>query len=354
MWSDLPEHLKERVMESLPVDCFFRFRAVCKIWNALLSSEHFNSMARNSQPFLILCPFKTQRPALIYSFFTHTWRPISLSFIPYVCPLNIGGSASGLLLVDIQTNPWFARTSPVLYVCNPLSKTCLRLPGMACVRSIMAKTIAPVGAKRDEYKVMVIGRSIRDMVFLEVYNSASKSWKFAGRIPDVVIRNESMIYSKGCLFCMIDGGMMAYNIEQGITTVVAMPTAGAHNVWPRLICCESRVIVVGAIEENYSLKGVIMWEVVFHDEKMKNYVWEEIVKMPDSLFDEFRRCSNLGWFQCGGVGDKICLRANVSTEMLVYDVSRGSWSRVFNFPADLRYVSMRYLPLEVMPNTRLS
>ncbi|GLJ50483.1 hypothetical protein SUGI_1075760 [Cryptomeria japonica] len=336
MWSDLPEHLKERVMESLPVDCFFRFRSVCRGWNTFLSSEHFNSIARNSQPFLILCPSKTQLPSLIYSFITHTWRPISVSFIPHDCPLNFGGSASGLLLVGLQTNSWYAHTSPVLYVCNPLSKACLRLPGMACVITIMANTISPVGPKRDEYKVMVIGRDSRDMVLLEVYDSTSKSWKVVGRIPDVVIRNESMIYSKGCLFCMTDGGMMAYNTEQGITTVVAMPTAGAHNVWAQLICCESRVVVVGAIEENYSLKGVIMWEVVFH-ETVKDYVWEEIVKMPSSVFDEFRRCSNSDWFQCVGVGDKICLRANESTKMLVYDVSGGSWSWVFNFPADLRH-----------------
>ncbi|GLJ50511.1 hypothetical protein SUGI_1076260 [Cryptomeria japonica] len=357
MWSDLPEHLMERILEFLPVDCFFRFRAVCKTWNTLFSSQHFNSIARNSHPFLILCPSNTQLPSLIYSFFTHTWRTISLSFIPHElhCPINFRGSASGQLLADISANFWFGYNSPTLFVCNPLTQTCSVLPEMASVSRIMGKAILPVGNKMDEYTVMVVGMSSTGTVVVEAYNSTTKAWKVADTIPDVVIRNENVFFFKGSLFGMTaSGGIMAYNIEQGNTTIMAMPTADTHNLWARLVCCKSGVFVVGAIEENYCLQGVFMWKLVFEKMGEEDYKWEEIGKMPSSVCEEFRKSSNSNWFECVGVGDKICFRAHESMEILVYDVSKSSWNWLPMFPADLRYVSMRCLPLEIMPTTKFS
>ncbi|GLJ50527.1 hypothetical protein SUGI_1076610 [Cryptomeria japonica] len=355
MWSDLPEHLMERILECLPVDCFFRFRAVCKTWNSLFSSQHFNSIARNSQPFLILCPAKTQLPSLIYSFVTHTWRTISLSFIPHDRPINFRGSASGLLLADINTNFLFGYNSSMLCVCNPLTQMYSTLPEMISVSKIMAKAIFPAGNKTDEYSVMVVGMSSTGTVLVEAYNSTTKAWKVAGSIPDVVLRSENVFFFKGYLLGMTaSGGIMAYNIEQGITSVMAMPTADANNLRARIVCCKSGVFVVGAIEENHCLKGVIVWEFVFEKTEEEDYKWEEIWKMPSSVCEEFRRSSNSNWFECVGVGDKICLRANESMEILVYDVSKRSWNWLPNFPADFRYVSMRCLQLEVMPSTKFS
>ncbi|GLJ50532.1 hypothetical protein SUGI_1076670 [Cryptomeria japonica] len=355
MWSDLPDHLMERILECLPVDCFFRFRAVCKTWNTLFSSPHFNSIARNSQPFLILCPAKTQLPSLIYSFITHTWRTISLSFIPHDCPINFRGSASGLLLADINANVFFGFNSSMLCVCNPLTQTYTTLPQMVFVSRIMAKAILPAGNKTEEYTVMVVGRSSSDKVIVEAYNSTTKTWKVAGSIPDVIIRNENMFFCKGSLFCVTaTGGIMAYNIEQEITTIMAMPTADAENLSIRLVCCKTGVFVVGATEDNHCLKGVIMWELVSPKTSMEDYKWEEIGKMPSSVCEEFRRSSNSNWFECVGMGDKICFRANESMEILVYDLNKSSWNWLPKFPADLRYVSMRCLPLEIMTGTEFS
>ncbi|GLJ50516.1 hypothetical protein SUGI_1076320 [Cryptomeria japonica] len=355
MWSDLPEHLKERILECLPVHCFFRFRAVCKTWNGLFSSPYFNSIARNSQPFLILCPAKTQLPSLIYTFITHTWRTISLSFIPHDRPINFRGSASGLLLADINANFLFGYSSPTLCVCNPLTQTYSTLPEMVSVSKIMARTILPAGNKTEEYTVMVVGMSSTGTVVVEAYNSTTKAWKVVGSITDVVLKTENMFFFKGYLLGMTgSGGIMAYNIEEGITSVMAMPTADANNLRARLVCCKSGVFVVGAIEENQCLKGLIVWELVFQKTGKDDYKWKEIGKMPSCVCEEFKRSSNSNWFECVGVGDKICFRANESMEILVYDVSTSSWNWLPKFPADLRYVSMRCLPLEIMPTTRFS
>ncbi|GLJ50514.1 hypothetical protein SUGI_1076290 [Cryptomeria japonica] len=353
MWSDLPEHVTERILECLPVDRFFRFRAVCKTWNVLFSSQHFNSIARNSQPFLILCPARTQLPSLIYSFFTRTWQNISLSFIPHDCPINFRGSASGLLLADINANVCFGFNSPTLCVCNPLTQVYSTLPKMISVSRIMAKAIVPARNKMDAYIVMVVGMSSTGTVVVEAYNSTTKAWKLAGSIPDVVIRNENVFFFKDSLIGVTSsGGIMAYNIEQGITRVMAMPTSDANNLWVRLVCCKSGVFVVGAIEDNHCLKGVIMWVLVSQKTVKEDYKWEEIGEMPSSLCEEFRRSSNSNWFECVGVGDKICFRANESMEILAYDVRRSSWNWLPKFPVGMRYMSMRCLPLEIMAGTK--
>ncbi|GLJ50513.1 hypothetical protein SUGI_1076280 [Cryptomeria japonica] len=218
----------------------------------------------------------------------------------------------------------------------------------------MAKAILPVGNKRDEYTVMVVVMSNTGIVVVEAYNSTTKEWKVAGNIPDVVIRNESILFFKGYLFCVIaTEGIMAYSVEQGITTTMTIPTADVHNLWTRLVCCNTRVVVVRTIKENYSLKGLIMRELVFH-EMAKDCKWEEIGRIPCSDCEKFRRRSNSNWFECVGVGDRICFRANESMEILVYDLSTSSWNWLTKFPADLRYVSMRCLPLEIMISTEFS
>ncbi|GLJ50519.1 hypothetical protein SUGI_1076350 [Cryptomeria japonica] len=222
---------------------------------------------------------------------------------------------------------------------------------MVSVSRITAKTILPAGNKMEEYTVMVVGMSSTGTVLIEAYNSTSKAWKVAGTFPDVVLRSENMLFFKGMI---ASGGIMAYNIKQGIISIMGMPTAEANNSRARLVSCKRGVFVVGAIEKNHCLKGVIVWELVFQKKEKRDYKWKEVGKMPSSVFEEFRRSSNSNWFECVGVGDKICFRAKESIEILVHDLSTSSWNWLPKFPADLRYVSMRCLPLEIMPTTRFS
>jgi hypothetical protein len=43
LWGDLREELIDRVLARLPIDSFFRLRAVCKRWNAIIYSHSFIS-----------------------------------------------------------------------------------------------------------------------------------------------------------------------------------------------------------------------------------------------------------------------------------------------------------------------
>lgn len=58
LWGDLREELLERVLARLPVDSFFRLRAVCRRWNAIMFSPEFLadcSEVGNSCPIPNLC-----------------------------------------------------------------------------------------------------------------------------------------------------------------------------------------------------------------------------------------------------------------------------------------------------------
>lgn len=52
LWGDLREELVDRVLARLPIDSFFRLRAVCKRWNAIIHSHSFISdCSQVSTPF---------------------------------------------------------------------------------------------------------------------------------------------------------------------------------------------------------------------------------------------------------------------------------------------------------------
>lgn len=55
LWGDLREELIDRVLARLPIDSFFRLRAVCKRWNAIIYSQSFISDC--SQVLISTCYF---------------------------------------------------------------------------------------------------------------------------------------------------------------------------------------------------------------------------------------------------------------------------------------------------------
>eukprot|EP01018_Ginkgo_biloba_P037842 Gb_11263 [translate_table: standard] len=364
VWSELPEHLIESILERLPLKCLFRFRLVCRSWNALLCSAHFLEAA-SRQPWLILC---TPRPhmhrSLLYSFSTRAWQTVSLSFIPDTCGVNYRGSATGLILVDIPMSSSFGDASQRLSVCNPLSRTCFPLPKMSSVSSVMAKGIA-AGEDVQSFRVVVMGRSASDSVVAEVYSSVTKSWTMAGRLPDdLEIRNAGMVFCNGFFFSMTArGGIMAYSIKDGKSAILPLPVArnGDINVWLRPVACRCSVLTVGAVEEDCVLRDVIIWELEL-GERQKNPIrdqccWKEIGKMPEAVREDFRKnsCSS-NWFESVGVGDYVCFRAHGSVDVLVYSLVQGSWNWLPKCSAalgDYKYLNLRSLALEPRPHIKL-
>eukprot|EP01018_Ginkgo_biloba_P037795 Gb_31805 [translate_table: standard] len=359
-WLELPEHLMERVMECLPLERFFRLRIVCKQWNRLFSDKHFIRIwteAARRQPWLILCMPKTQMRCLFYSFSTQTWRTVSLSFLPERCTINYKGSAAGLLLVDIPASSSLEDSCVKRYVCNPLNGTWFSLPPMLSITGVMARGIVP-GKDTESYKVVVVGKSKKNFVVAEVYNSTAKSWKVAGKLPEgwLIIRNEEMVFCNGFLFCMtVHDGIMAYDVEEERWALVPMPVADSHNIWPRLLACGCSLVMAAAMEEDNVVKDVVIWELPLDQKAIGDSQWREIGKMPRTLCEEFQRSSCSNWFECVGVGDYVCFRAHGSVEVLVCNITQRSWDWLPKFPAthgNCKYLRVRSLAWEPRPDMR--
>lgn len=371
LWSELPEHLVERIMEFLPLECLFRFRAVCNGWKEVLSGNRLSGLgkaAAKKQPWLVLCmPMNTQMGCLVYSFFTRSWRTLSLSFLPEVWTVNSRGSAAGLLLVDIpnaESNTINANDqSPWRCVCNPLTQSFFRLPAMLSIRVVVARAIVPV-EKKNSYKVVVVGKcGIRNAMVVEVYNSETRSWRIAGNLPpsSLETRNEHVVISNvGSVFCMAASGdgIIAYNTDDGSWATLPMPTmAVTNNVWPRLIACGALLFIVKFIKRDHVLREVIMWEFPLKARSDLNCRWKEIGRMPESVCADFQRMSCSGWIECLGVGDYMCFRAHTRVDVVVYSHTRRSWEWLPKCPCthpDCHNSRLRGLALEPRPDMEVS
>lgn len=375
-WCELPPDLEMEIMERLPLECCCQLRSVCKGWNDLLSSTRFNhimgseSTSSSRQPRLLLCTPKMEMACLLYSFFTNSWRTISLSFLLQyhykdVCAqLNYRGSASGLLLLDLPPFSCWGNMAPLprLCVCNPLSKSVFWLPQIPSVVRVMATGIAP-GEKLGSYVVFVIGMNSTASNSVVAYDSLSKSWRTAGTLPNnLVINNDNVIFSKGFFYCLTSGlnsddrHVVAYNIKEGNATIIAMPATDKNDhYWPRLLSCRAGcdLLMVGAIEEDHLLKDLIIWD---YNNSMSS-CWREIGRIPASVCDEFRRSSCSNWFECIEVGDYICFRGHESTKVVTYNVAQGVWKWLPQCPpayAHYKYDRLNSMALEPRPDMKVT
>lgn len=175
----------------------------------------------------------------------------------------------------------------------------------------------------------MVGKTRHNAVIAQVYSSSTKSWKVRDSLPHgLVIRNDEMFVCSGFLFCLtVPAGIMAYDVQEGMPFSIDLPDSGP-NIWHRLVACASSILIVGGMEENHVLKEVIMWELLDHKDGFDGhgFSWKEMGRMPESACRQFRRDSMSTWFECVGVGDKICFRAHGSLQVVVYSVTHRSWS----------------------------
>ena len=120
VWSECPNHILERMFPTLEMQHIARFRMVCKEWNMLLSSSEFLSPLPERNSWILLC---SESHDMAFCFLTHSWKTISLGFLPsqtaenhsQVYSRSCSKSGAGLLLLEI-TQPQKTYT-----IYNPLT-----------------------------------------------------------------------------------------------------------------------------------------------------------------------------------------------------------------------------------------
>ncbi|GLJ49811.1 hypothetical protein SUGI_1058100 [Cryptomeria japonica] len=286
---EIADDLVEEILKRLPLECMFRFRMVCRGWYRLL--RELWAEAASKQPAILICLPNANEGCLIYSFLTRKWRPLSLSFLP-VPECSINGCGAGLLLLDI--------------------------PSMA----------ASWGHNRGTYKVLLLGKKCsQDSIEVHGYNSVTNSWNKMGEDYDLggnsrAAQREETAFCNGFIFLMGTDNVVVFNIEDCRWNRVGMP-AGAvvrNNIWPRLVCCGSFLLLVRLIKRAHVLEDVIMWELC--GEKQRGDVrWKEKGRMPEWVRGKLQR----KWIECVGVGDYVCFRSHGSAEIVVYSLGEGTW-----------------------------
>ncbi|XP_037439165.1 uncharacterized protein LOC119307177 [Triticum dicoccoides] len=231
--ASLPYEMIIEILQWLPVKSVFRFRAVCRSWAALLSSDEFRrlhmSVAKDAR-----------RPAppakLLYISPTATFDSTAV----YSCPFSPSSSSGrprdrGDLLFTIDgargncvevATPAPCRGLTLLYdalggafyICNAATRAATRLPASTEERA--ARSTAGLGfdAHTDEYKVVrLINRLChqKDMVRCEIYTPGGRfgdRWRPpAGGVPlslhqfvYAAVTNAELnklppVFAKGCL-----------------------------------------------------------------------------------------------------------------------------------------------------------
>jgi len=185
-----------------------------------------------------------------------------------------------------------------------------------------------------------------------VYDSNDRSWRIAGHLPEEnrLGRWPEMVFCDGSLYFLIcindDWRIIGFNIREGTSFSTPLPEmANEKRTCPYLLVCGSRPLVMRGIvkEGELLLQKVIIWElenVKVDSSSSSSSRWKEIARMPPHLCEGINRtlCDvEYPFMCCIGVGDHACFVTNGDyhvIEVVVYNISEKTWSRLPNCPLD--------------------
>jgi hypothetical protein len=155
IWSNLPEHLVERILTRLPVACFFRFRSVCKGWYNLIHSSTFLQAYSESpaqEPWFLMFTDDHYRDGSTFDPSLNKWHHIPLPSLPQKETFFPAAAAGGLVCFGCYADGW-----KTFVVCNPLTKACRQLPPMLNPPFRLYTVGMVVDRDTKSYKVLVAG-----------------------------------------------------------------------------------------------------------------------------------------------------------------------------------------------------
>ncbi|KAH7864914.1 hypothetical protein Vadar_012010 [Vaccinium darrowii] len=275
LWKELPEELREAVLARVPMSTIFRFRAVCRKWNSLLTSHRFYNQIEErqlSRPW-IYAIFCGEPVRAIYDPSVNKWhRCTTIHGVPDIsfCPVT---SALGLvILIDV----WRRR----YYVGNPLTQSFKELPLSGNIPSYVGVGMTVNrGLTSGGYKILQV--DLRGDY--EVYDSIENSWT-PGSIPFNVMLNLSRrrgwtqtVSIGDTIYCLSSNpeGIVSYNTETRVWQQFTVPTP-SHLGNDRVIAeCGGKIMLVGLLTDNTST-CVCIWEL-----QKVTLSWKEIDRMPE-------------------------------------------------------------------------
>ncbi|GLJ24796.1 hypothetical protein SUGI_0474120 [Cryptomeria japonica] len=315
LWSKLPEELLMRVLSHLPTLIMRNFMVVSKSWKTDFQQCQISVPLCLSPAFLIgglhgnndhRIPI--HRLYLLQSLPTYPLRKLSLDFLE-ACG-HVLTTCKSLLCYRSYSrgfNLKEARKSAPSYlfsICNPITRTCKRLPPIQSYPDFIAMSFDPC-AKRCLLVIGVNNNTTgghRNQLVMEIFDSQSSTWtKSEMEVPLSVFPKGEGLYSRGSFYwinytpldqsCwpMFRYDVVAFNVAENHWDVIRRPETGTdvpefeyHCCW-KLTGYDGKVVLVDEVDMS-------LWKL--NIEGCDGPSWSELQAFPKSPYEETVRVGN--------------------------------------------------------------
>ncbi|KAL8508653.1 hypothetical protein ACS0TY_019049 [Phlomoides rotata] len=342
IWSRLPQRLLDRIIAALPPPAFFRARAVCKRWYALIFSAAFLELYLQVSPnrpwflFFKQQPFKTgiyrttpsSRPnaheAYLFDPQDLKWYRLAVPLIP--AGFSPASSSAGLIC-------WVSDDagSKSVILCNAVTGSFVQLP--STLRPRLCPSIA-----------LTITNTSIDLVFAgddlispyAVKNLTSESfhidgggfysiWGTTAALPRLCsLESGRMVHVAGRFYCMNYSpfSVVAYDISMNQWCKIQAPMRRFLRS-PSLVESRGRLVLVAAVEKSKLNvpKSLRLWT-------LHECVWVEIERMPQQLYNQFVEVEGGRGFDAVAHGEFVVILIKGTDKALMFDFGGKRWAWV--------------------------
>nr|XP_009393262.2 PREDICTED: protein UNUSUAL FLORAL ORGANS [Musa acuminata subsp. malaccensis] len=365
IWRHLPQGLVDRVLAFLPPAAFFRARAVCKRWYALVFSDSFLELHLRLAPTLPCFAFflLPSKPPL-YSTSAASSSSSSSSSSPAAAATTTTSTANRpppapALLLDPVSNSWHRiplgtiippgfspaasshgvlcfisddAGSKTLVLCNLLSKLASQLPPTPTPRlfptvglTVGPSSISAVVAGDDMISPFAVKNLTAECFHADGVTGFYSPWATGSALPRLCsFEPGRMAYAAGRFYCMSCGpfGVMAYDVGTNAWEKIQPPMRRFLRSPSIVECGGGRVVLVAAVEKSKLSvpRSVRMWAL-----QPCGRAWAEIDRMPHDVHAQFSEAEGGRGFECVGHGDFLAITIKGSNDVLLFDFYRKEW-----------------------------
>ncbi|KAM7270592.1 hypothetical protein ACFE04_029806 [Oxalis oulophora] len=344
IWSRLPQRLLDRIIAFLPPPAFFRARAVCKRWYALLFSNSFLQLYMQVSPHLHWFLFFKQKTLKSYVYKNNKTNPSNggayegYIFDPYeiswykvsfgLVPTGFSPASSSGGLVCWISDEAGAKS---LILCNPLVGTLTQLPPTFRPRLFPSiglnvnPTSIDVAVAGDD---LISPYAVKNLTTENFHIDAGgyySLWGTTSSLPRLCsLESGRMVHVNGKFYCMNYSpfSVLSYDMSSNGWVKIQAPMRRFLRS-PSLVESRGRLVLVAAVEKSKLNvpKSLRLWGL-----QACGTTWVEIERMPQQLYAQLVEVENGLGFDCVGHGEFIVIMVRGSSDKaLLFDVCRKRW-----------------------------
>ncbi|EPS72272.1 fimbriata protein [Genlisea aurea] len=343
IWSRLPQRLIDRVLACLPPPAFFRARAVCKRWYALIFSNAFLQLHLQLSPshhWFIFFNHKNIKTSYIYRNDTitssresyqgylldpHNFKWYRLSF-PSIPPGFIPVSTSAGLICWVSEEAG----SKTILLCNPLAGSLIQLPS-----TLRPRLCPSVGLTITDTSIDLAFAGDDLISPYAVKNLTSESfhidaggfysiWGTTASLPRLCsLESGRMVHVQGKFYCMNYSpfSVLSYAISTNQWSKIQAPMRRFLRS-PNLVESGSKLMLVAAVEKSKLNvpRSLRMWTL------QGGSTWVEMERMPQQLYNEFSETEGSRGFGCVAHGEFLVILIRGSGKAVMFDICKKRWA----------------------------